>query len=240
MLRLFQTIDRLLRGEFTRRDDLLAGRVDVPVATLVVADLVLGCSYGAFMGLYAALRKEAPSTTQLAYTTVKVPLLFLLTLFVTFPSLYVFGALGGSVLRFRQSLRLLLVALTVNFAVLASFGPVTGFFTLSTDSYPFMVLLNVVVFAIAGLIGVGFLRRALRVLFDGDPAAATVETRQRSERSQIIFTVWSLIFGVVGAQMAWILRPFVGTPELPAEFLRPRESNFFAAVIEALQQLFAR
>ena len=98
-------------------------------------------------------------------------LLFLLTLCVTFPSLYVFSALFGSRLRADVSLRLLLLAVAVNLAVLASFGPVTAFFTLSTESYPFIVLLNVVLFAIAGFIALGFLRRAIAVVFDAGPAA---------------------------------------------------------------------
>ena len=37
----------------------------------------------------------------------------------------------------------------------------------------------------------------------------------------------------LGAQLAWNLRPFIGAPELPVEFLRPNafEGNFFEAVL---------
>jgi hypothetical protein len=59
----------------------------------------------------------------------KVPLLFLLTLMVTLPSLYVFSALANSRLHFVDTLTLLLAATAVNLALLASCGPVTGFFT---------------------------------------------------------------------------------------------------------------
>ena len=39
--------------------------------------------------------------------------------------------------------------------------------------------------------------------------------------------------------MGWVLRPFIGTPDLPFELFRAkRESNFFAAFFGALGQLF--
>ena len=45
-----------------------------------------------------------------------------------------------------------------------------------------------------------------------------------------MFAVWILVFSLVGAQMGWILRPFIGYPNLEFQWLRPRESNFFEAV----------
>ena len=63
--------------------------------------LVLGAFYGACMGAYAVITRHGEPTAamgyqQLAASAVKVPLLFFLTLVVTFPSLYVFNALVGS------------------------------------------------------------------------------------------------------------------------------------------------
>ncbi len=258
MRALLKSIDDLLRGNLTRREDLVAGRVEVPVRTLLLAGLVMGALYGVFMGLYAVLRTGNPSFAQLVATMVKVPALFLLTLAVTCPSLYVVSALFDSRLRHKETLRLLLAATGVNLALLASLGPVTGFFTLSTESYPFMVVLNVVFFAVAGFAGLAFLRRALLAVFDIFPREEELEpveeahgaalpaadagparTRQRSApRSLRIFTLWIIIYGVVGAQMGWILRPFIGSPELEFALFRVRESNFFQAVLKATGMLF--
>jgi hypothetical protein len=55
----------------------------------------------------------------------------------------------------------------------------------------------------------------------------------------MVFRVWVLVFGVVGAQMSWVLRPFVGSPDMPFSWLRARESNFFVDVVRALSELFA-
>jgi hypothetical protein len=46
-----------------------------------------------------------------------------------------------------------------------------------------------------------------------------------------------ILFALVGAQMGWVLRPFIGRPELPFAWFRERESNFFAAVLRALGEL---
>lgn len=238
---MFGAIDTLLRGGFSKREDLERGRFEIPASTLVKAGILLGVSYGVFMGLFAAFRGGPGSMAQLLTSMVKVPSLFLLTLLVTFPSLYVFSALSGSRLEFKDTLRLLLAAIAVNLTLLASFGPVTGFFTLSTESYPFMILLNVFFFAVSGAIGLGFLKRALATVFAVVPAVTGTSSppAAASDPASRVFQIWTLIYAVVGAQMGWVLRPFVGAPNEPFQFFRERQSNFFAAVLNALSNLMS-
>ena len=231
MGRWLSELDRLLRGEFTRPDELRTGRVALPVRRLVLACLLLGAFYGLCMGLYSATGGREDSWKYLLASALKVPLLFLLTLAVTFPSLYVFAALAGSRLRLRDTLRLLVAAIAVNLGVLASFGPVTAFFTVSTDSYAFMIFLNVLFFALAGAVGLSFLNRAVGAVFpspgrdtEGHDLAAPSDATARARR---IFRVWLVIYVVVGAQMGWILRPFIGNPHLPFQAFRSRWSNVF-------------
>ncbi|MCA8978162.1 MAG: hypothetical protein KDC98_25770 [Planctomycetes bacterium] len=259
MRNLLADIDRLLRGHFTRKQDLLAGRIGIPARTLVLSAFLLGAIYGVFMGIFAVLREQNPSTAQLLATIIKVPLLFLATLLVTYPSLYVFSALANSALRGMDTLRLLVASITVNLALLASFGPIIGFFTLSTSSYPFLVVLNVIFFAISGVTGVVFLRRALGHLFvaesdgaaetrSGPPASAaeappplpstSLQQRQAAENGRRVFRIWMITYALVGAQMAWILRPFIGVPEQAFTFFRQRDSNFFEGLWHALRSLF--
>ena len=59
------------------------------------------------------------------------------------------SALAGSPLNLAAAMRLLIAALAVMLATLASIGPIVCFFSFTTTSYPFMVLLNVLVFALA-------------------------------------------------------------------------------------------
>ena len=251
MRALLQDIDRLLRGRYTEAAELRLGKITIPTRNLVVAGLLLGCLYGVFMGIYGATRPVNADWLQLVATTFKVPLLFLLTLVVTFPSLYAMSALAGSRMQFQETLRLLLAAVAINLALLASLGPVVGFFTLSTQSYPFMVLLNVFFFAASGVAGLVFLRRALTHVFAGatdseaasaspDPDAkkARLALGSRGDPALTVFRAWLVVYGVVGAQMGWVLRPFIGSPEHPFELFRERESNFFTAVGNLFVDLF--
>ena len=132
------------------------------------------------MGWFAAFGDRPDGWKQLLATSVKLPALFLLTLAITFPSLYVFNA--PSALGSRSVPRCLLVAaVVVNLAVAASLGPILAFFTLSTTSYAFMIVLNVVLLGISGFIGLRFLLRALRALSVARFAESHVEATDTPE-----------------------------------------------------------
>ena len=117
--------------------------------------VVLAMIYGICMGTFAVFRPKGVEPMQVVASMVKVPLLFYLTLLVTLPSLYVFNALVGSRLTLGTVVRLLVASLGVMVTVLASLGPIVAFFSVSTTSYPFMLLFNVVVYADRGHAGAG-------------------------------------------------------------------------------------
>ena len=267
-----RTLDRILRGEVTRLPNLRAGQLDIPIFGLIVIIDMLAVIYGACMGIFALTTGGSGAHMQIVASMVKVPALFLLTLLVTFPSLYVFNALVGSRLQLVSVLRLLIASLAVMLAVLSSIGPIVAFFSFTTTSYPFMLLLNVLVCAVAGLLGLAFLLQTLHRLTiagqlpvppvppmsappvaepqtwaakDELPPTTGVPLSETSEGSQAaspqitppptgdtadagpldqagdhvlgshvrtVFRIWIIVFGLVGAQMAWVLRPFIGTP----------------------------
>src|SRR5687767_9990339 len=275
MWKSIQSLDRILRGEATRLPDLRRGTLDVPLGALSLVILVLGAFYGACMGAYAVITRHGETTAVMGYqqlgaSAAKVPLLFFLTLIVTFPSLYVFNALVGSRLSLPALLRLLVAALGVMMALLASFGTIVVFFAVSTDSYAFMVLLNVLLFAVAGFMGLGFLLQTLHRLFNAQitqpppppplptiapesqdaieaPAAEypqpgaldRLEGQISSRNVRTVFRIWVLVFGLVGAQMGWVMRPFIGDPSKPFTFFRERESNFFQDVLRKTGELLS-
>jgi hypothetical protein len=49
-----------------------------------------------------------------------------------------------------------------------------------------------------------------------------------------LLLAWLAVNFLLGTQLTWILRPFIGTPHAPVQFLRPDafHSNFFEAVVE--------
>lgn len=253
-------LDEVLRGHKADPELLMNGTGHIRIKPLVVGAISLGIIYGICMGLYAVATRTPPSFAQLIASAVKVPALFFLTLVVTFPSLYVFSALFGVRLGPKDTLRLIMVPITVNLAVLASLGTITGFFTLSTTSYPFMKLLNFFFFAVSGAIGLKILLSMLSRLEEaqtprlvaavepvpspndkpGEPAPKpTVARPVSSERTMArrTFQVWVVIYALVGAQMGWILRPFIGSPDLKFEWFRNREANIFIDIARTLGEL---
>jgi hypothetical protein len=256
-------LDRVMRGEATRPNALRNGDIEQPVGGLTALGAILGAIYGLCMGCFTLFQGKHGSLWQALATVLKVPALFFLTLAVTFPSLYVFNALIGSRLTMQSVLRLLVISLTVMLTILASLGPIVAFFSASTPSYPFMLLLNVVIFAVSGCLG---LRTMLTTLQRLTLAATTatpampIEAASAAEEMPVppmgvleplagqrisrdvrtVFRVWMVVFGLVGAQMAWVLRPFLGSPERAFSWFRPRESSFFEAVLHAIHHLLFR
>jgi len=82
-----------------------------------------------------------------------------------------------------------------------------------------------------------YLGSALESVFESADPPPTAR-RLGQDRASRILRNWIYIYGAVGAQMAWILRPFVGSPDLPFTLFRDRESNFFLGVLESIRQLF--
>jgi hypothetical protein len=247
-------VDRLLRGDATQLAALKEGGLTVPSDRLQLAIVLLGMGYGLCMGTFGLLRGESAFVFQFIAGMVKVPALFLLTLLVTFPSLYVFNSLVGSRLSAVALWRLLTSSVALTMAVLASFGPIVAFFSLSSTSYSFMLLLNVFMFGIAGFLGLKFLLRTLHRLTISqgtpDPVPPVIAqdsstegpldasaTPLRGRQVKLVFGCWIMAFAMVGAQMGWLLRPFIGCPNQPFSFFRARESNFFEAVWHHLTHL---
>ena len=259
---LIKHLDRLLRGEVTSLEQLRQDRLDIPIVGLSAVVALLGVIYGACMGLFAVTGSGSGSVTQIFASMVKVPALFFLTLVVTLPSLYVFNALVGSRLSLLSMGRLLVGSLAIMLAVLASLGPIVAFFAVSTTSYPFMLLLNLIVYTISGFLGLMFLLQTLHrinvaqatppplVSDPNDPnyipvleadnggALERIRGHVLGPHVKTIFRIWLFVFMLVGAQMAYVLRPFIGHPSRPFEWFRHREGNFFQAVWELLKGFF--
>ncbi len=260
----WKDLDRILRGEATHVNNLKRGMIEVPATGISVVMVLLAMTYGICMGCFALFKGGGPSVWQLVATMVKVPALFVLTLLVTFPSLYVFNALVGSRLRLTSVLRLLIAALAVLVTVLASLGPIVAFFSVSTTSYHFMVLLNVLVYAISGCLGMAFLLQTLHRLSLVRPESPITEAAEQvgeektpstelavpgaldhtddqvlSKHVKTVFRCWIVLFALVGSQMGWVLRPFIGAPDRPFAWFRARDSNFFQAVWQSFVGLLS-
>jgi len=274
MRQLLRELDRILRGEATRPEQLRDGTIRIPLGTVSLGIILLGVIYGLCMSVFSIVNREAFEWRLIAAPILKIPALFFLTLAVTYPSLYVFNALVGSRLGLASLVRLIITAMAVTLCVAASFGTIIAFFSFTTQSYSFMVLANVVACGVAGVLGLFFLLQTLnRLSADAAPPATpppppppAPDTNAVDEKDQekaapvvakapsaldriegqalirnvrAVFRIWVVVFAIVGAQMAWVLRPFIGQPSAPFEWFRARQSNFFESVWGHLVNLFS-
>jgi hypothetical protein len=182
-----------------------------------------------FFALYGAVMGSTHSVWQALSSAVKLPLLFLATLVISSPTLYFFNLIFGSNQSLTQNFALILTAITVTAVLLLSFAPIVLFFLLTTSHYQFFKLLNVGVFTVSGLVGVGFLSQGMRVV--------SASSRQGAGARQNVVRLWILVYAFVGSQMAWTLRPFVGAPGLEFELFRQLGGNFYANIFASIGEV---
>lgn len=260
---------------------------------LVSSVIALAC-YGAVLGSFHSVFMALTSA-------VKLPLLFLVTLAICLPTLYLFNLVFGARLSVRQSLALVMVALTVTAMLALAFAPIALFFLITAPDYNFFKLLNVAILALSALVGLRFLTGGMRVLNDHGlltpeksetpveapvspavtapvpapelvpvgaapngsptpapapvpaqvppgytltpigqprPAPRPVAVKQPAPPSMTLLYVWILLFGFVGTQLAWTLRPFFGSPGMKFSLYREIDGNFYAEIFRTLSHLF--
>jgi hypothetical protein len=255
-------------------------------------------SSGIALAVYGAVLGSFHSALMALTSAVKLPLLFLVTLAICLPTLYLFNLVFGARLSIRQSLAMVMVALTVTAMLALAFAPISLFFLITAPDYAFFKLLNVAILALAALVGLRFLTGGMKVLNQHGLLSAIPGTPNRpveapvspavgaptpgpvtrpvtgpvtgsalenngqvapvavalapqpfphprplrqsepTPPSMTLLYIWILLFGFVGTQLAWTLRPFFGSPDRPFSLYREIDGNFYAEVFRTLAHLF--
>jgi hypothetical protein len=255
--------------------------------SLAIYGAVLGASYGFLQSLSSL---------------VKLPLLFLATLAICLPTLYLFNLVFGARLSMLQAVTLIMVSITVTAVLTLAFAPISLFFLITAQSYSFFKLLNVCILILTAVVGLRFLTAGmtalneyhqqaaaqsdaarLRAVFsepaepadrdlalvaagpagDGNgtataavrvpegmlvaptlPATAPIaEARQAPPAtaprpaSMTLLYIWILLFGFVGTQLAWTLRPFFGSPGEPFGLFRHIDGTFYGDLFRTIGHL---
>lgn len=175
------------------------GRISRRVLPLA---LVAGLLYGAAMGAYGQ------RSLQVLYSAMKVPVLLGASTALCLPGLAAFlGAigLGGHMGRILRGIVLSQATVAISLAALA---PIITLVYLSTADYAVAKASNGLMFALASGAGQWTLARHFRPILAVEP------------RCRIGLVLWLALYVFVGVQLAWVLRPFIGNPDLPVHFLR--------------------
>jgi len=182
--------------------------------------LLFSFLYGLIMGSFNGL-------AQSLVTSIKLPVLIFLSLFICFPAFYVIQFMLGSKMSVYQMANMILSGFIVFATIALSFSPIVIFFMVTGNNYSFLKLLHVAIFIFSGIFG-------MRTIINGLKYSCE-KTNIYPKMGINVFKFWIVIFAFVSMQLAWNLRPFVGSKVLPFELFREKEGNFYLAVIQSVR-----
>ena len=193
--------------------------------------IILGSGmYGATIGLWRA-------PMQASFVAIKFPLLILLT---TLGNGFLNGILAqllGAPINFRQSMTAVFISFAIASIILGSLAPLTFFMVLNApamdslkaaNAHDMIILADIIIISFAGITANLHLFRLLEFI-----------NKSKLRASQLLFA-WLAGNLLLGGQLSWIMRPFIGTPTAPVEFLRDAafNGNFFEIVWNMFVALF--
>ena len=183
-------MNRLLRtpGDVAReckQDQDVAALAASAILAIAVGALLFGAAVGSWRG-----------SAQIGFAALKLPVVTLGTLVLYVPAFYCIAAVFGRPWSLRAAIAIMLAAGARFSLVLLAATPVVWLTINLGASYDAVKLVASVAYALGGLAALGLLRKGLG---DGPGKLATVLT-------------FMTVFLVFGGQMAWILRPYLGTP----------------------------
>jgi hypothetical protein len=284
--------------------------------SLALYGAVLGANYGWLQALSSA---------------VKLPLLFLATLAICLPTLYLFNLVFGARLSVLQAVTLIMVAITVTSVLTLAFAPISLFFLITAHNYQFFKLLNVAILTLTAFVGLRFLTTGMRTLNEHQQSLAMAAARARVAATEVevkepelvpagattapaapvapaipvapaapatpatpalplapagnggqavhvqlplagypqpgqlhpaplpprpmpsqlspqlppgqrpasmaLLYIWILLFGFVGTQLGWTLRPFFGSPGEPFQLFRNLDGTFYGDIFSTIGHL---
>ena len=217
-MKLVTTANDLLR---TRSPDRVVATL--PPHFLALLLTVAGFAYGAVMGAFGL------SPLQILYSGIKVPILLTASSLICLPSFFVINTLLGLRDDFPIVFRALVSTQITMAIVLASLAPLTAMTYVSSGDYHLAIVFNGLMFLAASLVSHVQLSRMYEPLI------------QQSRRHRVGRRVWLVLYIFVTIQLAWMLRPFVGSPGLPSTFFRPGVwDNAYVVVFHDVWTLFTK
>ncbi len=228
------TVGTLLRGEVAALAAWTADWRDANVTRDLLLIVAGAGAFGAALGCW-----RAPG--QAFFAGIKLPLIMLLTAAGNAMLNAMLAPLLGLRLHFRQSFLAILASFALASAILGAFSPLAAFviwnapplvdgagdWSTNSSTHAAILLLLVGLIAFAGMAANLRLLQLLRAL------AGDLTTSWR------VLLAWLVGNLFLGSQLSWVLRPFIGNPAMPVEFLRADafRGNFFETIFRSAVQL---
>ena len=189
-------------------------------------------------GLYGAAIGYWRAPLGAFYVGLKLPLIILLTTVGNSLLNAMLAPLLGLNLGFRQSFLAILMSFTIASAILGAFSPIAAFMIWnlprsSIGPQAVGVTYHVILLSLVAIIAFAGIAANLRLV----QLLELLSGKVRIARRLLIAWLAGNLF--LGSQLAWILRPFIGSPQLPLQFVRPTafQGNFYEAVFHSLMSV---
>jgi hypothetical protein len=204
-----------------------AGRVTRDAALIIAGAGLFGAALGCWRDPWQAV-----------YAGIKLPLILFLTAAGNALLNAMLAPLLGLQVPFRQSFLSILASFALAATILGASSPLAAFVIWNAPAldagannsitHAGILQLLVAAIAFAGVAANLRLYQLLRSL----AGASRVAWR--------VMLAWLAGNLFLGSQLSWILRPFIGAPDLPVQFLRATafEGNFYEAVFRSAVRLF--
>lgn len=187
-----------------------------PQLALLAAGLIGVAGWGAAMGSHT-------DGTNALICALKMPLFLLATLALCLPLMHVALLISGIRARAGQTLAVALAGLATLALCLGALAPVVGLFCISAPSDSVASYLNLYAMCVACGLTAGV--AGLRALAHGLRSLA-------GRRVIAPLLAWAFIYQFTGAQMAWILRPWIGGADYSLQ--HGLSGNFYSGVWRVL------
>lgn len=199
-----------------------SARTDVLWKQTMVTVAVAGWAYGMVMGSFGG-------PLQALYAALKLPMLVWVSTAVCLPNFFIVCTVLGLQRDFGSAVRGIISSQATFSICLASLAPVVVVGYLSQVDYDEARLLNGAMFAIACIAAQVTLARHFGPLIRKDP---------RHRRALI---AWFGLYIFVGVQLAWVLRPFIGSPSIETRLFRESAwGNAYVEIYEILVRMFGQ
>lgn len=207
--RVLRTLDEILRSPEAVAERSRSGEDLRPLFVAALLALVVGA------GIFGAVLATSRGGMQLVYSAIKLPLALLGTLVLSVPAFHAIAAALGRAMSLGGMVGLALAATARAALVLVALAPLVWFAFDRGLGYHGGVMLSACCYGLAGLSALELVGRGVG----------------RDPRGLVILACFGAVLLPTGAQMAWMLRPFIGRPaQAEVPFLRARESSFADAV----------
>lgn len=226
-MKIAQLIKEQLRDRETFIKDRLLGKESRSnFIKLLTTSLIFLCAYGIIIGLNH-------SPLQALTTAIKLPALFFITTLICFPTLYFFLAVLQYEIDSWKLVSLLIASISIMSICFAVFSPIALFFLITTNGYFFFKLVNVLIFAIGGFMGMYTFYKNLLT------HVTIIEGRTTRIKLTHILKGWVALYALIGSQLSYSLSPFFGDPNVEFMLFTDTQRGFFTDIIHSFMMLFS-